>query len=713
MLQFRLFKRRRLPIILQTEFAECGMACIAMIAAWHGIYFDMVDLRLKFPLSNRGTTFRDLLRIASELKFNARPLKASIEALQQIELPAILHWNMSHFVVLKSIRGQKYTIADPAIGEYIVGLDEFSKGYTGVCLELTPSINILAEPTIPRERLSFSFLKNIVGIKATASHLVFLGVIIQIVGLIPPYYLQWVLDGATVSNDADLVGILGLVAAGLVIFQTGLGVVRTWTVTTVATQIKFYWYSSVFRHLIRLPLSFFSARSLGDILSRFGAIEQLQQTITTQLVESAIDGLLSTIVIGLMIYYSPKLTLASMFATAAYAVLRCGLRGPLDAAIRAQLVSSAKQQAHFLETVRSISAIRMFGKVLSRQAIWSDRLVEQFNHDLDVSRIQLGIHSGNALIFGLERILLIWLGALAVMQGELSIGALVAFLAYKDQFTTRVSKLIDAWLEIRLLSPQVDRLGDILRTRPEDDNDTASAFKVSNSPVLKLSGIHFGYSSNESEVLSGIDLEVPFGQSVCITGESGSGKTTLIQIIMGIYDPTQGEILIDGVNIKKYGIQRYRSLFGVVMQDDNLLSGTIAQNIAFFEDNTDEDRMIGCASLAGIHDDILAMPMGYRTLIGDLGAGLSGGQLQRLFIARALYNRPKILLLDEATSHLDIKNEVLVAANIARLEVTRVCIAHRPETIRLADRIIEIRNGIIVRDEFQVPTNALLSSGTS
>jgi ATP-binding cassette subfamily B protein RaxB len=421
-------------------------------------------------------------------------------------------------------------------------------------------------------------------------------------------------------------------------------------------------------------------------------------------VEALIDGVMAAATLAMMIVYSVALTGIALAAVCLYGALRYVFYDPLKRATEEHIVHTAKQQSHFLETVRGVQSIKLFGRQEVRRSRWLNLVVDAVNQDLVTQKLGLAFRSANGLVFGVERIAIVWLGALLVMDSAFSVGMLFAFVSYKEQFSARVSGLIDKMIELRMLNLQGERLADIVLTPPEEESPAAPADPIEAS--LEVRGLSFRYSDMEPFVLLNCSFSVRPGESVAIVGPSGGGKTTLLKIMLGLLAPTDGHVLAGGVDIHKLGIDRYRKLVGTVMQDDQLFAGSIADNISFFDPSPDQRAVERYARLAAVHDDIAAMPMGYNTLIGDMGAALSGGQKQRILLARALYKQPRILFLDEATSALDVQKERAVNEAIRSLNLTRIIIAHRPETIASAERVIVLQAGKVSQDLRRVPAES-------
>jgi ATP-binding cassette subfamily B protein RaxB len=356
-------------------------------------------------------------------------------------------------------------------------------------------------------------------------------------------------------------------------------------------------------------------------------------------------------------------------------------------------VRTAKQQSHLLETVRGVQSVKLLDRQHQRQTGYQNLVVDTFNAGIRVQKLAMLFQALQGALFGVENIAVIWLGARLVLQGGFSVGMLFAFLSYKQQFTSRVRSLIDKGIEFKMLGLHLERVADIALTEPESHDTAAVTETLALRSDIEVRNLSFRYAEADPLVLQHVALKIEAGESVAIVGPSGCGKTTLLKVMVGVLPPTEGEVLVGGMSLSRLGVQAYRTMIGTVMQEDQLFTGSIADNISFFDQEPDQDWIEACAQRAALHQDIVTMPMGYRTLIGDMGTVLSGGQKQRLLLARALYKRPKILFLDEATSHLDVPRERLINDTIKQLNMTRVIIAHRPETIASADRVIVLGDG--------------------
>lgn len=676
--------------IYQSEAAECGLACIAMVANHHGHQLDLTTLRNRYSVSLKGANLQQLMQLSNQLGLTPRALKLDLDDLKNLRTPCILHWEMNHFVVLKKVHRNGITILDPAMGERRLSLAEVDKAFTGVALELSPSNEF--KKIDERVRLGLTaFWTKVQGLVPSLVKLFVLSLLLQVFVLAAPYYTQLVVDEVLVSQDEPLLVVLALGFGLLMLLQVITQTLRGWVVLHLGSVMSVQMASNLMRHLLHLPLSFFEKRHMGDVVSRFGSLNSVRELLTNSLVEGVIDGIMAIAVLVMMYLYSPQLSLVVGIAVLIYALLRWALYRPLHQLTEASIVASAKEQSNFMETVRGMQSIKLFGLQTQRLNIWQNRFAEAVNQNYRLGKWQISYGTINQLLFGVENVLVIYLAALAVMAGDISVGMLFAFVAYKNQFTNRTAALIDKVVEIKMTKLHLDRLADIALTDKEDEGSASDGRELSGQ--LSLSNISFRYASNDPLLFNGLNLELQAGENVAIIGPSGSGKTSLMKIMLGLLPAENGKVEVDGVDIRHLGLRHYRSQIAAVMQDDQLMSGTLAENISFFDSQMDMQQVMACAQLAGIHQDIAAMQMGYNALVGDMGSSLSGGQKQRLLLARALYRKPKILFMDEATSHLDVQLEHYVNQAIKQLNMTRIIIAHRPETIINAQRIMQLHNG--------------------
>lgn len=684
-----------MKIVLQSQSTECGLACLAMVMSHHGNHQDLRELRNRFGTSLKGITLSRLVEMAQAVGFSARALRLDMEDIQDLRVPCILHWDLNHFVVLESVGKSKITIFDPACGKVVFSRAEVSNHFTGVALELTPSVDFKPQQPAPAVTMR-QLTGKVVGLWRTLALILGLSVALQVFVVLAPFFMQWVVDQVLVSADRDLLTVLGMAFGLALLLQVATGLLRGWSVTYLSNQLGLQWMGNVFAHLLRLPLEFFEKRHLGDVISRMDAVRAIQRTLTTSFVESLIDGLMTIVTLGMMLIYSWRLALVTLLAVALYLGIRMVAYQPMRRGTEQQLVAAAKQQSHLLESIRGIQSLKLSGARPLREAAYQNLMHETTHRELWLARVRLGFNSARETVFGIERIAVIWIGALLTLSNVFSLGMLIAYLAYKDQFAQRVGSLIDKWIEFRMLRLHGERLADIVLTPAEVDRADSFEGRLPEVASLQVHGLSFCYSEGEPEVIRDCSFEVQPGESVAIVGPSGCGKTTLVKLLLGLLTPAAGTISIGGQDIRKLGMRSYLGMVGAVMQDDRLFAGSVAENIAFGEEVVDFERVEAVARLAAIHDEVEAMPMGYHSLIGDMGTSLSGGQKQRVILARALYRQPLILFLDEATSHLDVRRERLVNEALREMKITKIIIAHRRETIASADRVLRLQEGRLV-----------------
>ncbi|MFC5698726.1 peptidase domain-containing ABC transporter [Pseudomonas sp. GCM10022186] len=677
---------------LQTTVAECGLACVGYIAAHHKHEFSMNELRARFTVSIRGTSLRDLIRLGEVLGLGARAVRLELTGLSRLPLPCILHWDLTHFVVLVKVSRNKITVHDPARGERSMSLDEASAHFTGIALEMWPTAEF--QQIKPKPPISWrDLIGPIVGLRRSLSQLFILAAALQVVALVLPLFTQWLIDGPVVSGDVDLIGVIVTGFVMVTLIRVVLEWTRGWLGIVATYQLGIQWASRIAGHLFRLPTKWFEVRHTGDVLSRFQSAQSIQQTVTGKLVDILLDGLFATVTAIVMVIYSPILAVVVMGTIMGYAVIRLSTHGSFHRLSDEAMTHEAVAQTHFLESLRAMQSIKIAGLEAQRTSRWSNLMVRAVNKRMLANRMTLGFSASYSLLFGLETVAVLGAGAYMTVQGTLTVGMLMAFISYKDEFSSRMQRFIDNLMSMRMLRLHVERLSDIVLAEPEKTTGAMpERFDTADwqAPEIQFDNVSFRYTEGTEWVLKDVNLTLRAGEHVAIVGPTGCGKTTLAKIVLGLLEPTTGTVRVGGHPLAHVGLANWRRHIGAVMQDDQLFSTSLKENIAGFDEEIDMRRVQEAAVAAFIHEDILAMPMGYDTLNGDMGNSLSGGQRQRLLLARALYRRPCVLVLDEATSHLDVEKERQVNDSICRLPITRITIAHRPETIAMAERVIDI-----------------------
>lgn len=691
-LELGLLRRRGVRLVRQTEVAECGLAALAMVANYHGYDTDLATLRRRFEPSLRGVTMKSLMTIADSLGLASRAVKLPLESLGDLHMPAILHWNMTHYVVLEAVRGNKILIHNPEGRSAWLTRDEVSDHFTGIALELRPSETF--GPAHDRARLKLRQLwSRITGLKRALVQTLILSIVMQGFVLASPYYMQVALDSALPALDLNLLTVLALGFGLFTLFNALASLLRGFVLLSAGTALGYGIAINIARKLLRLPIGWFERRHVGDVLSRFQSIAPIRAFLTEGAVAATLDGSLAVLTLAVMVFYSPMLTAVALLAFILYAAIRAISFVAQRDAQEEVIVMAGREQTMMIESLRGIVTLRLFNREAARHSLWQSRLTDSMNASVALARIGLWQETASTLILGVELVVSIWLAVGMLIAGGFSTGMVFAYLAYKAQFLQKAASFIDQAIVFKMLGLHLERLSDIALA-PQDPSFEHSA---GSAPLLagrlELRNVSFRYSPADPFIVRNVNLVVEAGEHVVITGPSGGGKSTLVKIILGLVEPNEGEVLVDGQPLARFGYKNFHDQIGAVLQEDHLFAGSLVDNIALFDDAPDMDRVIVAATTASLNEDIMAMPMGYETLVGDMGSTLSGGQKQRLLLARALYRRPRMLIMDEATSHLDPNRERAVTEAVANLGITRVVIAHRRETIMAASRILAADEG--------------------
>lgn len=668
-----------------------------MIAGYHGYDADLSTLRRRFDVSMKGMSLRTLIEMASLIEFGARAVRCELKELGAIQMPAILHWGGNHFVVLESVGKRRCLVHDPAAGTLHLSWREVSAKFTGIALELTP--NPRFRPQRIRNPLKLSSLfRWTPDIGKALFQSLSLSIIIELLLLATPFYIQLAIDNAIIKGDTGFMAVLAIGFTAILVFRVAATTLRSLTLQFITQVLSFDMQSRLFHHMLRLPLQWFHKRHVGDIQSRFGAVHPIKAFIANGAIAGVLDGILASFVFVLMLFYSIKLSLVVLASIVLYLVIRLGSIQLQRRVASDTIVTQALEQSRFLESVRAMGTVKALGAESLREEQQRNAMAASINAGIRSGNVQISFNTTAQLVDGITDILVVYWGALAVIRNEISLGMLTAFIAYKQQFSARLTNLLEQIVTWRLLSVDLERLSDIALS-PAEEAPGATGHVAPLEGAIQCRMLGFSYGFGETPVLANINLMIASGEYIAITGSSGCGKSTLVKILAGLYQPSSGEIYIDGRPLPTWSKRAIRDQISIVSQDDTLLAGSIVENITMFDDSVQMAHVKICAKLASIDEEIVAMPMGYDTLVGDLGSSLSGGQKQRVLIARALYRRPRILIMDEGTSHLDVVNERAINDALGMLNITRIVVAHRPETIMAATRRVVLDHGRLVSDE--------------
>lgn len=690
---------KRFPLVHQAEEMDCGAACLAMICKHYGIPMTLGKLREMANVSTEGATLDSLARVGESLGFTTRGVQCTYESLLGFELPFIAHWEGYHYIVVYGVSKRHVWIADPGPGFRKLSVEEFEKGWGGTCLLFTPTSDLvqLAATRSPWVR----FVGYLKPYKTILTNLFVATFVIQLLGVIPPVIVQNILDRVVVHRNVNL---LNLLIAGLVItqvFSQITTVLRAYLSNFMIRNMDFAMMAEFFKHTLSLPLSFFAKRRTGDIFARF----QENQTIRAFLTESTVTTILNLLMVfiyfTIMFLYNVKMTMVLIAFVIPIMVLTVTVTPRIKNYARQDFDASTDAESALMETLGGAETIKGMGIERPMRLKWEKKYAKSLDVKYRAQRFNILVRLVSQLLNAATTVVILWVGANLVLAQELTIGQLVAFNALMGSVLGPLMGLIGLWTQVHDAGVAMERLGDVLDLQPEQrPQDAASRVMLPElMGEIEFEGVYFRYGGNESAyILENISFDIQPGELVAIVGQSGSGKTTLAKLLVGFYPPMEGKIVVDGYDMALVDKEYYRAQVGYVMQANLLFSGTVAENIAAGDDNPDRRRIVEVAKMADAHGFITGLPLGYEQHVGERGMGLSGGQIQRICIARAIYREPALLVFDEATSALDTQSESNILKNMQDILKgrTAVVIAHRLSTIMQADKILVLYNGAIV-----------------
>ena len=695
----KLIKRFRL--VQQAEEMDCGAACLAMICRHYGIPMSLGKLRELANVTREGATLESLAKVGESLGFTARALRCTYGALLGLDLPFIAHWEGYHYIVVYGVSESHVWVADPGPGYRKMTREEFEKGWSGTCLAFTPGME-LAEVDAGQSPW-LRFIGYLRPYKQLLANLFIATFVIQLLGVAPPIIIQNILDQVIVHQNVPMLHLLiiGLVTAN--VFTQLTTSVRSLLSSFMIRSMDFSMMSGFFKHALSLPIPFFATRKTGDIFARF----QENQTIRAFLTESTISTLLNLLMVfiyfSILLLYSVTMTLTLIVLVIPILVLTIVVTPRLKKNARDIFAASTDAESTLMEIIGGAETVKGMGIERPMRLKWERRYAKSLEVQFSAAKFNIGVRFLSQLMNAAITVTILYMGANLVLANELTIGQLIAFNALMGSVLAPLMGLVGLWNQIHEAGVAMERLGDILDMEPEQKpEDMANRVVLPDlRGDIELDGVYFRYGGAETQyVLENINLEIKAGELVAIVGQSGSGKTTLAKLLVGFYPPTEGTIMVDGYDLAVVDKEYYRAQIGYVMQSNLVFSGTVAENIASGEDNPDREHIVEVAKLADAHGFIQNLPLGYEQVVGERGVGLSGGQLQRLCIARALYHDPKLLVFDEATSALDTQSESNILENMQEILKgrTAVVIAHRLSTIMNADKILVLFNGALVEE---------------
>jgi ATP-binding cassette subfamily B protein len=690
--------RRRVPIRLQLSQTECGAACLAMILSYYGRQTQVSECREACDPGRDGLTAKTIAEAARSFGLRVKAYSTELLSFRELPLPAIVHWNFNHFVVVEHWTDRYVSIVDPAAGRRRATIEEFNERFTGVCLTFEPSLDFKrphynASRSVWRDY--FGYLLGTPGVRWVLVQVLLASLFLQVMGLAPPIFTKVVVDDILPRQLHSMMHVVGIGLLLLVLSLTVTTYLRSALLIFLQARLDSRLMLGFFEHLLSLPFSYFQRRSSGDLLMRLGSNVTLREMLTSHSVSTVLDaGMVATYLAILIALAPPYAAIVVVLGALQVAVLLLSAR-PMHRLMQSGLEAQAKSQSYQVEALKGIAAIKASGSEARTLDHWSDLFFKHLN--VSLQRSQLGALISTALtgLRTLSPLLLLWVGAIYVLNGTMSLGTMLALNALAGSFLGPLASLAATGQQLQLVGAHLERIADVIKTEPEQDPNVQRKTPRLTGHI-ELRNVGFRYDKHAPLALEDVTLTIRPGQKVAIVGRTGSGKSTLGLLLLGLFQPTEGDIRYDGHLLETLDYRALRRQFGVVLQEPSLFGGSIRENIAFNDASIPLDSVIHAAKLAAIHEDILKMPMGYETLIAEGGSALSGGQRQRLALARALVRQPAILLLDEATSHLDSKTEQLVDANLSALKCTRIVIAHRLSTVQNADQIVVLEEGRIV-----------------
>ncbi|MGE5418322.1 MAG: peptidase domain-containing ABC transporter [Acidobacteriota bacterium] len=693
------FKRRRpwrLPVILQQSITDCGAASLAMVSRYYGINISINRLRDMANVSTDGASLYSLAEAAEALGFATKGLGTSIEDLATQPLPAIAHWQGNHFIVVYRVTRDKITVADPGIGLVDYSPQEFNEGWTGNLLTLRPTVKLQqveeSKTTLGR---FIPYLKPYRGILAE----VFLAsLVIQMFGLATPLFTQAIIDRVLVFKSVDVLNMLLIGMLIVTFFSLITNAIRQYLIANTARSMDISMVLDFYRHVLDLPLKFFTQRRVGDIISRVNENQKIREMLTTTSLSAVLDGMTLVVYLALMFVYSVKLAALATVFIPFFALTVLVFTPVMKQNSRQAFQAEVEVQSHTVEAISAMSTV----KALSVEKIvrWrlEDKLKNATKLQVNASMISLGANSVASLLQSLSSVLVLWLGARLVIGGDMTPGQLMAFSVLLGSVLGPVLRVVGLWDQFQEVRIAMERLNDVFDAEVEEPNPENTVRLPRLQGSIKFDKVTFRYDKEGKNIIQNVNLEVFPGQTIALVGRSGCGKTTLINLLMRLYQPNSGKILIDGYDLRQVSVSSLRRQMGVVPQDSVLFNGTIRENIAYHQPDARFEQIVSAAMLAGAHDFVSELPLGYETVIGERGMSISGGQRQRIAIARALLGNPQVLILDEATSSLDTESERVIQNNLENIlkDRTTFIIAHRLSTVRKADLIVVLDQGVIV-----------------
>lgn len=694
------YRHMHFPFIRQYDQMSCGTTCLMMIAKFYGKIFSSSRLRELAHVDRSGSSLANLASAAEQIGFTTHGMKLDYEKLMSVTLPCMIHWQGYHYVVVYRITENEVWVADPAKGLRKYKKQYFIENWNGITLILEPT------PEFKKQEEDISSIRNftqfVTPYRTILLEILIASIILNLFGLTTPIFTQNIIDKVILHNNISLLNIMLVGMIIVIVFRFLVGILRQYLIVHTSMKIDLRMLIAFYKHMLALPLGYFKVRKIGDFIARFGENMKIRNFLTNTALTLVLDTILIIVYLSLMFYYNVTMAALVVLLVPIYTGITLTFTPMLKRLNVDSFQAHSDSSSHLIESINAIDAVKAMNVEYPIRWKWEDKFVKSLNIDFKLFNTSMYFNSLGNFVGMMSSTLILWYGALKVMQNVMTVGELMAFMALVGSVITPINRIITAWDEVQQTLVSIDRLNDVFSARaeqPETIEDPSGMVIREPKGEIVFDKVFFRYGGPEDPyILSNIDLKIEPGKSLAVVGRSGSGKTTLVKLISKFYDVTEGKITIDGIDVRNLNLNSLRQIVGFVLQENFIFNGTIRENISMHDPQETMARVVEAATLANAHDFISDLALGYETKVGESGLQLSGGQKQRIAIARVLYRNSKIIIFDEATSSLDTESEQAIQKNMNTIlkDKTSIIIAHRLSTVRNANKIAVIDNGEIV-----------------
>ncbi len=687
----------RVPMRQADDQVECAAAALAMVLAHYGRDVTIQEAHERCNVGRDGASARDITEAARSYGLRVNPYSLELDELVDLPCPAILHWQFNHFVVLEDFDGHRATIVDPVGERTRVDREELSRSFTGVALSMSPGEGFAAEDEpagTPAWRMIVGRAFQAPGVRRLLGQLLAASLVLQLLGLSVPLLTKLVVDEIIPLQIDSIMGIVGLGIVLVLFTRMTLAFLRGLVLVNFQAKLDSELMTGFFGHVLALPYRYFQEHTTGDLLQRLSSNAQIRAVLSNQTVSAVLDGAFVVVYGLLLLLIAPVFGLIAVGLGVVQILLLVLTARRMTALVVSELTAQGSSEAFLVESISSIETLKSSGAEPRALTHWTGVLGEQLEATMRRGRLTVLITTVTSTLQGFSTLVLLWVGALLVLDGSMTLGTMLALVSLAGLFLEPLASLVVAGISIQQVGGHFERIASVLRAAPEQRGSRRPPPRLEGK--VSLDGVSFRYDETAAWAVRDLSLTILPGQKVAIVGPTGSGKTTVTKLVLGLYQPTEGEVRLDGQPLHELDLRLVRSQFGVVTQEPRLINGSIRRNISYNDPSMPLEQIVHAARLAALHEDIEAMPMSYETLIAEGGSALSGGQRQRLAIARALARQPRLLILDEATSSLDTATERRVSEHLAQQGAAMLIIAHRLSTVESTDLILVLDGGCVV-----------------